>query len=215
MTHAKQIGSTADSILAGKVVAIIRLKSAEGIDYLIDGLVEGGIKAIEVTLNTPNAEDVIRRSRARLDKSIFFGAGTVMTLADLEMVADAGAQFIVTPNFDPAVIKRSLERGLPIFPGGLTPTEIAGAVQAGAPAVKVFPASLGGPEYFKLILGPLAGAKLIAVGGVSIDDSRKYIDSGAAAIGLGSLLIKNEDKGQTGFEAVKNRAIAVVQALKV
>src|SRR5579859_87038 len=131
---------TVSSPLAGGVVAIVRGRRAEHLDAVLDTLVESGIRSLEVTLNTPGALEAIRRAVGRFGPDVAVGAGTVRTVADVEDSVAAGAQFLVSPHTDPALGERARELAAPYLPGALTPTEIVAAWNAGASAIKLFPA---------------------------------------------------------------------------
>lgn len=149
---------------------------------------ESGLQAIEVTMNTDGAADIIAAFRSKVPPGKYLGAGTVRNLEEAQRAADAGAMFFVTPNLDPAVIAHAQTLGIPVIAGALTPTEIYNAWSAGAFMVKVFPCGMLGPGYIKDILGPFDQVALVAVGGVSLNNLDAYFEAGAKAVGVSTAL---------------------------
>lgn len=148
----------------------------------------GGLAAIEVTMNSPGAAAQITALRAQCGAAMGVGAGTVCTPTDLDTALAAGAQFIVTPVLVPAVIAACRARGVPVFPGAFTPTEIHQAWSLGADVVKVFPADGLGPAYFRALRGPLPQVRLMPTGGVTVETVAEYRRAGAFAFGVGGPL---------------------------
>src|SRR2546421_9832878 len=171
---------TVSSPLAGGVVAILRGRRAEHLDTVLDVLVDAGIRSLEVTLNTPGALEAIRRARTRFGEEVSVGAGTVRTVADVEDAVAAGAQFLVSPHTDPALVARARELAVAYLPGALTPTEIVAAWNAGAAAVKLFPARLGGPRYLRDLREPLPHIPIVPTGGGSAENGGEGVAAGAA-----------------------------------
>jgi 2-dehydro-3-deoxyphosphogluconate aldolase/(4S)-4-hydroxy-2-oxoglutarate aldolase len=149
---------------------------------------EAGLTTLEVTLNTAGAPALIRLLVQEFGGTLNIGAGTVCTPEQLDQALNAGAQFIVTPILDEAVIAGCVAAQVPVFPGAYTPTEIYKAWQLGASLVKVFPATKLGPGYIKEILAPLDHLKLLPTGGVSIDNFTQFLQAGATGVGIGSQL---------------------------
>lgn len=164
-------------ILRGFDVATVREMGRRSFDL--------GITTIEVTMNTEGALEQIAalREEAGMDGNV--GAGTVLTLDQLEAALGAGASFVVTPVVNEAVIEACAERDVPVIPGAFTPTEIWRAWDAGASMVKVFPAESGGVRHFKWVRGPLNAIPLVAVGGISEANAEAYLAAGATGIGIG------------------------------
>ncbi|MDO6803546.1 bifunctional 4-hydroxy-2-oxoglutarate aldolase/2-dehydro-3-deoxy-phosphogluconate aldolase [Wenyingzhuangia sp. 1_MG-2023] len=173
------------------VVGILRGFSMEQIREIMPVYIESGFFTIEITMNSPNAEASIHQL-AKEYPNLNVGAGTVCNMDDLKKALDAGAQFIVTPVIDEAVITHCVKTGIPVFPGGYTPTEIHKAWSLGANAVKIFPATQLGTKYIKDILGPLNTIKLLPTGGVSKDNISDFFNVGCVGVGMGgSLFDKN------------------------
>jgi 2-dehydro-3-deoxyphosphogluconate aldolase/(4S)-4-hydroxy-2-oxoglutarate aldolase len=169
------------------VVAVIRAASADAAVATSHALVRGGVTGIEVTFSTPGAADAIRRVKEELPSALI-GAGTVLEIAELDAACDAGAKFLVSPHFDPALLERARSRGVPYLPGALTPTEIVRAWRAGAACVKLFPGSAVGPSYVKAIRGPLPDVPLMPTGGVDEKNLGEWLKAGVVAVGMGGAL---------------------------
>jgi 2-dehydro-3-deoxyphosphogluconate aldolase/(4S)-4-hydroxy-2-oxoglutarate aldolase len=177
-----------------RVLAIIRADGPELALDCIRTLVTAGVTALEVSLTTPGGAEAIAKARSEFDPSVLLGAGTVLTAAQADEVAAAQAGFVVTPAITRGA-HRSVELGLPLLCGALTPTEVIGALDLGALAVKIFPAKLYGPGYLKELRAPLPTAPLIAVGGVDAASAPLYLEAGALAVGLGSPLLGDAGRG--------------------
>ena len=155
-------------------------------------LLGAGVRFIEVTIDSPGALPFLETA-AKDFKGALFGAGTV-TVPDLaEKAIQAGARFLVTPNFNPEVIKVARSHRIPIFSGAMTPTEIFSAYQAGAEVIKVFPAATLGSAYFKELRGPFPEIPLMATGGINLDNAPDFFAAGATALGVGSSLNLKDD----------------------
>lgn len=167
------------------VVGIMRGFETELALEIAEQSFAAGLTSLEVTLNTPNAFNQIRRIRNAAPEGVHVGAGTVISLDGLHRAIDAGAQFIVCPTVNVEIIQSCVKQNIPVFPGALTPTEVVTAFDAGASVIKLFPVGIGGPKYLKSVRGPLDHIPLLAVDGVNLDNLQSYIDAGAAGIGLG------------------------------
>ena len=201
-------------IEAGRIIAILRGDFAGREEEMVAVLLEAGITAVEVTLNSPRALDSIARLAAQFGSRMAIGAGTVMQAQEVERAADAGAQFIVSPNRSLPVITATKQHGLASFPGCFTPSEIIEALEAGAHAAKVFPAQCLGPDFIKALRGPLPQARLIPTGGVTPEAARAYLANGAWAVGVGSELVGRPIQSTSGLEELRQRALAYVAAAR-
>jgi len=193
------------------VVAIARNTSAEKVPDVADGLLRGGVRAFELTLNEPqiNALEALRAAaRHAKGTALEIGAGTVLTLDAAERAIEAGATFLVSPHVDPELIEWAVERGIPFLPGAFTPTEILAAWRAGAPAVKLFPASVAGPAFVREFRGPFPHIPLLPTGGVTVETAPDFIGAGAIAVGLGSWLVGDGEPA-----GITERAAGVVRAV--
>lgn len=174
------------------VVGILRGFPLEILPPLIEATMEGGLTTIEVTMNTPGAAEQIETITRLAGDRMNVGAGTVTTMDELEAALEAGASFIVTPIVVPEVVRRCVERQIPVFPGAFTPTEIFTAWQLGATMVKVFPANQLGPSYIKNVKAPLDQIDLLATGGVTVESLADYAAAGASGFGVGSPLFHQD-----------------------
>jgi 2-dehydro-3-deoxyphosphogluconate aldolase / (4S)-4-hydroxy-2-oxoglutarate aldolase len=173
------------------ILPVIRAGSADDARQLIDAIVAGGIKTIEVTMTVPGAVDLIRELAS--NPELMIGAGTVLDADTAKRCIDAGAIFVISPVTNYKTIHYCNDADVVVMPGALTPTEILNAWNAGADIVKVFPASsMGGPAYLRALKGPLPHIKLIPTGGVSIENAADYIRAGAEAVGVGGDLANLE-----------------------
>ena len=163
---------------------------------------EAGLINIEVTMNSPGAEEEIRETVKEFGTVLNIGAGTVCSIADLEKALNAGATFIVTPIVDVKVIQACRQRTIPLFTGAYTPTEIYKAMHAGCDAVKLFPSSSMTVEFIKDLLGPFPDAKLIPTGGVDVNNAVSFLNAGAAGVGMGSQLFYTEYIKKKNFKAL-------------
>ncbi|MQA86344.1 MAG: bifunctional 4-hydroxy-2-oxoglutarate aldolase/2-dehydro-3-deoxy-phosphogluconate aldolase [Streptosporangiales bacterium] len=196
-----------------RVVAILRARDADRFAAVSDVLLEAGVPVVEFTMTSRGAVDALRDYAARRAGEVVLGAGTVLTPEQARESVDAGATYLVTPAVCPDVVAEGQRLGVPVLPGALTPTEILGAARAGAAAVKVFPASLGGPPYIKAVRAPLPDIPLVPTGGVGIADVRSYLEAGALAVGLGGPLVGDScDGGDLGTLADRARAVVAEAA---
>ncbi|QDU72655.1 bifunctional 4-hydroxy-2-oxoglutarate aldolase/2-dehydro-3-deoxy-phosphogluconate aldolase [Mucisphaera calidilacus] len=171
-----------------RIVAVVRLKAAEDMPALAEALAAGGVRAIEVTLTTTNAIECIRDLDKRFGDELFIGVGSVLTTDDATAAVEAGAKYVVSPVFDPAVIDAAHAANAAAMPGCFTPTEIHRATQAGADVVKVFPADVVGIPFFKAVRAPMPHLRMMPTGGVTLDNAGEWIAAGAIAVGAGSAL---------------------------
>ncbi|WP_240986941.1 bifunctional 4-hydroxy-2-oxoglutarate aldolase/2-dehydro-3-deoxy-phosphogluconate aldolase [Arthrobacter sp. Soil736] len=183
-----------DGIRDTRLVAIVRGTEGAAAAKAALAAMEEGFRFVEIALTTPGALEAIRDVRAAAPAGCFVGAGTVLTVQDVERVADAGGQFMVTPALAES-IDASARRGIPVLAGALTPTEAYEAMGRGATAVKLFPASIGGPRYLKALRDPFPDIPFIAVGGVGLDEAAGYWEAGAIAVGLGGPLFGDAGSG--------------------
>lgn len=204
--------ATTESILNGGLVAILRAPTVEHFPAITEALLNAGIHSIEITLTAPDAIDSIALLSARYEDDAIIGAGTVVTADQAEACVDAGARFLVSPTASPDVLAAARIAGVAAYPGTLTPTEMLNAVQAGAAAVKLFPASAVSPRFITDVHGPFPDIAIMPTGGITIPDIAAWIDAGAAAVGLGSPLVGK--CGVTGVDAgLHDRARQAVDAV--
>ena len=202
-----------DTINRHKIVAIVRLDDLSAAQHISAALIEGGIRAIEFTLTNPAAISTIADMRRLVDDSVAIGAGSVISPDQVRAVADAGAQFVVSPVSKQDVIEACLARDLPAMPGAFTPSEIQQAWEWGASVVKVFPANHLGKRYIKDVKAPLPHLRLMPTGGVNADNLRELLNLGAFAVGVGSSLINNEAVADRDWDRLRENARHYVQQL--
>lgn len=195
------------------VVAVIRARSKEQLLPLARALLQGGVVAIEVTMSTPKAVAGIEQLADELGDQAVIGAGTVIDAATCADVIHAGAQFVLSPTFDPRVVEATKRYGKISVPGAFTPTEILTAWSAGADVVKVFPSTALGPAYFKDLLAPLPQLKLTPTGGVDIKNVGDWIKAGAVCVGAGSALVSKEALAKDDWASVSKNARAFIDAV--
>ncbi len=204
---------TIQTIERSGVVAIIRTKTdlyAE-ITACIPALESAGLQAIEVTMNTPRALQMLTWGRENLKAGSLLGAGTVVTVDDAKAAIDAGAQFLVAPTLSLPVIEEALKQKIPIAPGCFTPTEALTAHQAGAPFVKIFPCM--DPNHIKAMLAPLPQLKLIPTGGVNEKNCGDFIRAGAVAVGIGSAIFSDDKLRRKDFATIASQAAAIAKSV--
>ena len=209
MTQSRRAAVTA-RIEALGVVAVIRMKDPGKLRAVVDAMAEGGVRALEVTMTVPGAVDLIRALAPSLPDGFLLGAGTVTDAATARAVIDAGACFVVGPVFRPDVIAACHERDVAAMPGCFTPTEILAAHECGADIVKVFPATMLGPQFLKDVRAPLPQVKLMPTGGVTLDNAGEWIRAGAVAVGLGSALLDTKAIESGRFDVLTANARKVV-----
>lgn len=202
------------AIEATGVVAVVRLDDAAAGAAVARALAAGGVTAIEVTMTVPNAVRLIAELSASLGDDILVGAGTVLDVATAREVIQAGARFVVSPVFRPAVVAACHELAVPAMPGCFSPTEILSAWEAGADVVKVFPATALGPTFFKDIRGPLPHVKLMPTGGVTRANAGEWIRAGAVAIGVGTALVDKQAVAERRFDTIRENAAHFVAAVR-
>lgn len=202
-----------------KVIAILRGVPAEKMGHVITALYNGGIRILEITFNQKSATRHDETGSAiRLAKKLFpdmhVGAGTTMSEEDVQAAYDAGAEFILAPDVNEAVIKKAVGLGLLAVPGALTPTEIATAHRYGAEIVKLFPAGNFGTAYVKAITAPVSHIPLMAVGGVDITNMKDFLNTGICSVGLGSCLTDKKIIENNDWDALTELAKKYVEAAK-
>ena len=201
------------SLFESGVVAIVRLDDYAAANEIVGALIEGGVDAVEFTYTNPAAGEAIASARKTFPTEIAVGAGTVLDPETARAAILLGAQFIVTPAFNPATIQLCTRYAVPSVIGAFTPTEILNAWQAGATYVKVFPASSVGSRYLKDVLGPLPQIRLIPTGGVTVENAGDFIRAGASGIAAGSNLVDLKTVNAQDWSTITARAQAYVEAV--
>jgi len=194
------------------VVGILRGFDTSVVERLARASIEGGLRNLEITMNSQGAEETIRMAVHHFEGRCNVGAGTVVTMDDLERALSAGAGFIVTPVVVPDVIRECVARGVPVMPGALTPTEVWEAWRLGADLVKIFPADQLGPAHIKALKGPFPKIPLMPTGGVTVETLPGFRKAGADAFGVGGPLFDATRAEAEDWEWFREQARRFVQA---
>jgi 2-dehydro-3-deoxyphosphogluconate aldolase / (4S)-4-hydroxy-2-oxoglutarate aldolase len=190
------------------VIAVLRARHAGQYPPVVEALLAGGVRAIELTLSTAGVFDEFESLATSFGRDASIGIGTVTTVEQAASAISAGAAFVVTPTMEHDVVGACVRARVPVFPGGLTPTELHRGWSAGASAVKLFPASTVGPGYIGQLRGPFPDIQAIPSGGVGIEDTAEWVRAGAVAVSLGGPLLGDAfDGGDLG--ALTQRALRV------
>ncbi len=195
-----------DLILQTGVVAIMRAKTADQLLDAAEAVLKGGVMAIEVTMTTPGALDVIHQAVTKFGNDVLFGVGSVLDPETARSAMLAGAQFVVCPTLNLKTIEICKRYSVPVMPGAYTPTELLTAWEAGATLVKVFPASAGGPAYIKAVKAPLPQIRLVAVGGVDLSNTADFVRAGVEVVGVGGELVSQKLLDARNFGEITERA---------
>jgi len=205
---------TIEQLEQHKIIAIIRGLTPEQGRLTVDALYQGGVRFVEATMNTAGATAMIAEWREQYEQRMLIGAGTVLDLGMAKEAYAAGAQFLVTPNTDLDVIEYALYKGIGIFPGAFTPTEIVDAWKAGATAVKLFPMSALGISYFKEIRAPLDQIRIVPTGGIHLGNIAEFIQAGAYGLGMGNVLVNKDFITSGRYDKLSEAATALTEAVK-
>src|SRR5919201_596052 len=181
MSKASQL----QQILDCGIVAVVRSPDSQQLVEVARALADGGVTVVEITMSVPNALDVLRQVRETLGERLLLGAGTVLDPQTARAVLLAGAEYVVAPTLNRGVIRLCRRYDKVVIPGAFTPTEILAAWEAGADIVKVFPAEVLGPAYFKALRGPLPQVRIMPTGGVDLTTAAEFLKAGACCLGIG------------------------------
>lgn len=201
---------TLQKINEEKIVAIIRSSSSDKLESTVKSLYDGGIRMVEVTMNTPGALNGIERIKA-LYPDMLVGAGTVLDAETARMSILSGASFILSPTLKESTIEMANRYNVLMIPGVFTPTEVLLAHEYGAKMVKVFPIRSLGPSYITDLSGPLPYIKTMAVGGISLENAEEYLKVGANSLGIGSSLVDDKLIQKGDFREIEKRAASFVK----
>ena len=203
-----------DRLLDPGIIAIIRADSSDQLLHVAEAILAGGITAMEVTMTTPNALQVIGDVTAQFGNKLLMGVGSVLDSETCRAAILAGAEFVVTPVTKPDVIRLANRYGKPIASGAFTPTEAFAAHESGADFIKLFPADCAGPAYIRSILAPLPMLQIIPTGGVSPKTAADFLDAGCVALGAGSSLVSKDALARRDWSGLKARAAEFVSAVR-
>ena len=212
--------SIIDSVKSEKIIVIVRGVARELLVPLAEAMYEGGIRFLEITFDSkglvPDEETASRISmlKEHFGERMHIGAGTVLNTKQVELVARAGGEFIISPNVKREVIEKTVELSLVSMPGALTPSEIADAYDYGADFVKLFPVTSMGASYVKAVRAPLSHIPMLAVGGVDLNNIADYLAAGVCGFGLGSNIIDKKLLEEGDFDGITRLAKAYVDAVR-
>jgi len=196
------------------VIAIIRVNSSGHLETAVEAIKAGGVKVIEVTMNTPGALEMISYATKNFGEEILFGAGSVLDPQTAKAAIQMGAKLVVSPTLNIETIKLCNRYGVISIPGCATPTEMLTAWESGADMIKLFPANNNGPALIKAFLAPLPQLKIVPVGGVNLDNTPEFIKNGARAVGVGSHLINQKLLNENKFDEITQRSKNFIEAVK-
>ncbi len=197
--------NTISMIKKHKIISIVRLDGDHNMLELVESLYKGGIRIVEVTLNTENALRSIREIKEKYPQMLV-GAGTVLDEIDVKNALNSGASFLLSPILDKKSIEMANKHNVLMVPGVFTPTEALRAYEYGARMLKLFPARSVGPSYVSDLKGPLSELDIMAVGGVHIDKAREFLEKGSCSLGIGSSIVSNKDVAEGNFLEIEKKA---------
>ncbi len=204
-------------VLDSGIVAVVRSPDSEQLVEVAQALAEGGVTVIEITMTVPDALAVVRRVRQALGDRILLGAGTILDPETARAALLAGAEYLVSPTLNLEVIKLCQRYDKLVMPGAFTPTEILTAWEAGADIVKVFPADVVGPAFFKALRGPLPQIRVMPTGGVDLSTAATFLQAGACCLGVGSQLVEPKTVAEKNFTRIRDLArqyVSIVQEFR-
>src|SRR5437764_6299840 len=199
------------------IVAVVRSPDSQQLVEVVRALADGGVTVVEITLSVPNALEVIRQVRQALGDRLLLGAGTVLDAETARAVLLAGAEYIVAPTLNLDVIRLCQRYDKLVMPGAFTPTEILTAWEAGADIVKVFPADVVGPAFFKALRGPLPQIRIMPTGGVDLTTAATFLKAGACCPGVGGQLVEPRAIAGRHFDRIRDlgrQYVAVVKTFR-
>ncbi len=196
------------------IVAVVRAPDSGELVEVVRALADGGVTVAEITMTVPGALDVLRDVRRALGDRVLLGAGTVLDSETARAVLLAGAEFIVAPTVNVEVIRLCQRYDRLVMPGAFTPTEILTAWEAGADIVKVFPADVVGPAFFKALRGPLPQVRLMPTGGVDLNTAAAFLQAGACCLGVGGQLVEPRAVAERDFDRIRDLARKYVAAVQ-
>lgn len=201
-------------ILDTGIVAVVRAPDASALVEVCRALAEGGVSVVEITMTVPDALDVVRAVRRELGDRVLLGAGTILDAETGRLALLAGAEYLVAPTLNLDVIRLCRRYDKIVMPGAFTPTEILAAWEAGADIVKVFPADVVGPTFFKALRGPLPQIRVMPTGGVDLTTASAFLAAGACCLGVGSQLVDPKLVAVRDFATLRQRASQYVEIVR-
>ena len=201
-------------VLSSGLVAVIRCPDGGALVEVARALLNGGVSVMEITMSVPGALEIIHRVRMALGDEVLLGAGTVLDAETARAALSAGAEFIMAPTLNLDVVRMCRRYAKPVMPGAFTPTEILRAWEAGANIVKVFPADVLGPAFFKAVLAPLPQIRLMPTGGVDLKTASDFLKAGACCLGVGSQLVSAQAVAERKFDRITELAKQYVKIIR-
>jgi 2-dehydro-3-deoxyphosphogluconate aldolase/(4S)-4-hydroxy-2-oxoglutarate aldolase len=201
-------------ILDCGIIAVVRSPDSQQLVEVARALADGGVTVAEITMTVPDALNALRQVRQSLGDRVLLGAGTILDTETARAALLAGAEYLVAPTLNLDVIRLCQRYSKLVMPGAFTPTEILSAWEAGADIVKVFPAEVVGPAFFKAMRGPLPQVRLMPTGGVDLNTAADFLRAGACCLGLGSQLVEPRAVAERNFDRIRDLArqyVAIVQ----
>jgi len=196
------------------IVAVVRSPDGHQLVDVAKALADGGVDVVEITMTVPNALDAVRQVQQALGDRLLLGAGTILDAETARAALLAGAEYLVAPTLNLDVIRLCRRYDKLVMPGAFTPTEILTAWEAGADIVKVFPADVVGPEFFKAVRAPLPQIKLMPTGGVDLKTAGDFLKAGACCLGVGSQLVEPKAVAERNFDRIRDLARQYVAIVK-
>jgi 2-dehydro-3-deoxyphosphogluconate aldolase/(4S)-4-hydroxy-2-oxoglutarate aldolase len=201
-------------ILDCGIVAVVRSPDSRQLVEVVRALADGGVTVTEITMSVPDALDVVRAVRRELGDRVLLGAGTILDPETGRAALLAGAEYLVAPTLNLDLIRLCRRYDKVVMPGAFTPTEILTAWEAGADVVKVFPAEVVGPAFFKALRGPLPQVRLMPTGGVDLNTAGDFLRAGACCLGLGSQLVEPKAIAERNFDRIRDLARKYVEVVR-
>ena len=195
-----------NEIIGCGAIAVVRLSDSAGVIRAIKAILAGGIRAIELTMTTPDAIAMIGETRRVFGDDVLLGVGSVLDAQSTRLAVEAGARYVVSPVFRPAIIDEAHRLGVPAMPGAFSPTEILDAHDGGADVVKITPAEVLGIAFLKGVLAPMPFLRLMPTGGVTPENVGDWLRAGAVAVGVGSALVDPKLVASGDFATLTERA---------
>src|SRR5215212_3407363 len=193
-------------VLDAGIVAVVRSPDSQQLVEVCRALADGGVTVVEITMTVPDALDVVRAVRKALGDRVLLGAGTILDPETARAALLAGAEYLVSPTVNLDVIRLCQRYDKLVMPGAFTPTEILAAWEAGADIVKVFPADVVGPAYFKALKGPLPQVRVMPTGGVDLTTAAAFLRAGACCLGVGSQMVEPKAVAERNFDRIRDLA---------
>ncbi len=199
---------------ASGVVAIFRAESSDGLIEVAEALTKGGVEFVEITMTVPDALKLIQQAVEVLGDKLVIGAGTVLDAATARAAIQVGAGYIISPAVRPAVIEVCRQQEIACMPGAMTPTEVLEAWELGGDVIKIFPANVAGPQFFKDLKGPYPQIELMPTGAVNRETAPHYIKAGACAVGVGGELVSKSLIAARDFDRISQNAADLIRVVK-